>query len=202
MKRPLISVIALSLMLAMCLSVRSQTEPDLERKIEEIFRYRRQEGENYDAKARIEALGNTEEVKVILLKMLTKHKYADVRSLESRFLVGAVLMLGEMKAKQAAEPLSQMLFDQKVHENIRALAARSLGQIDAVGSKPLLLKALANTSDYFGVRVEAAEALAKTKDPQVLKALQRSSRAEKDDFVRQKFETAAKELRARMQAAQ
>jgi len=201
MKRTLISAVALSLMLAMCLAVRSQTDPDLERKIEQIFLYQAREGVSYDKKARIEALGNTEEVKAILLKMLTKHKYA-FRSLESRYLAGATWILGEMKAKQAAEPLSQLLFDQKVHENIRTRVARSLGQIDPVGSKPLLLKALANTTDYFGVRVEAAEALAKTKDPQALKALERYSRAERDPVVRQKFETAAKELRARIQTAQ
>ena len=78
------------------------------------------------------------------------------------------------------------------------MAARSLGQIDAEGNKQLLLKALANKDDYFQVRVYAAEALGKTKDAEVLKALENYGREEKDSHVKQQFEKAAQELRGRL----
>ncbi|MFN2510159.1 MAG: HEAT repeat domain-containing protein [Pyrinomonadaceae bacterium] len=60
-----------------------------------------------------------------------------------------------------------------------------MGQIDPESNKQSLLNALTNKSDYFGVRVEAAEALATTRDRQVLKALERHSGEEKDSFVPQ-----------------
>jgi HEAT repeat protein len=118
--------------------------------------------------------------------------------LEYVYLNGATWVLGEMKEQQATFPLSQMLFDKKVHENIRALAARSLGQIDADGNKQLLLRALGNVNDYYIIRVYAAEALAKINDPQALKALEQYSRQERDAHVRQKFENAAREIRGRI----
>ena len=118
--------------------------------------------------------------------------------MEFLYLNGAVWMLGERKVKQAEGPLPQILFDRRVHENVRALAARSLGQIDSEANKQLLLKALANTSDYFAVRVYAAEGLAKTKDRLVLKALEKYSREERDPHVRQQFQKAAQQVRARI----
>lgn len=151
-------------------------------------------------RAELEDLGRTEEVHAILLNWLSKHKHSDPGTKESLYLRGATWILGAMQVKQATEPISQILFDPKVHENVRALAARSLGQIDADANKEVLLTALANTADYFGIRVEAAEAVAKTKDPQVLKALSRYAREERDSYVKQKFEKAAQDLRAKIRS--
>jgi HEAT repeat protein len=79
---------------------------------------------------------------------------------------------------------------------IAHLAARSLGQIDPEANKQTLLGALA-TSDHYLVRVYAAEALGKTRDAEVLKALERIGREEKDSYVRGEFEKAASALRAK-----
>ena len=202
MKYVVAFAVALSIILAMAPPVQSQAEADLERQIEAIFRYepRIDAGEKYDKKAKLEGLGRTEEVKAILLTMLTRYKYSEPETnfYESIYLSGAAWMLGEMKVKQAETSLSQILFDRRVHENIRALAARSLGQIDPEATKELLLKALANNSDYFAVRVYAAEGLAKTKDQRVLKALEKYSREERDPHVRQQFQKAAQQVRARI----
>lgn len=186
--------------LAMHLPVQSQSDPDLERKVEAILRYqpRIDAGEKYDTKAKLEELGHEEEVKAILLRMLTQYKYSEAETLQFVYLNAATWMLGAMKVKQAEAPLSQILFDPGVHENVRALAARSLGQIDAEANKQVLMRALANVSDYFAVRVYAAEGLAKTKDPEALKALERYSREERDPYVREAFQKAAQEVRAKI----
>jgi HEAT repeat protein len=82
-----------------------------------------------------------------------------------------------------------------IYENVRAVAVRSLGGIDAEASKKDLLWALNATSDYFLIRVYAAEALAKTKDSQVPGQLQRYAQSERDSYVRQQFEKSEQELK-------
>lgn len=180
----------------------TQCQTDIEKRIQMILLYQPIEGENYNAKAKIAQLGQIENVKSILLEIVGKYKQSEPGTEEYLYFAGAIRMLGELKEKRAIELLTQILFDQHINKGVRAYAARSLGQIDPERSKQSLLKALANKSDYFGVRVEAAEALATTRDRQVLKALERHSCEEKDSFVRQKLETAAKELRARIRATQ
>jgi hypothetical protein len=92
-----------------------------------------------------------------------------------------------------------MVFNRLVHENIRALAVRSLGNIDAASNKKLLLKALrANPSDYLMLRVYAAEGLAKITDRQILAALELAARQEADSFVREKLRAAAQKIRANL----
>lgn len=198
--RNVLGTIVVYLIMAVSLPIYGQS--DLERKIEMIFRYQPMEGEKYDAKAKIEELGSRNEVGGILLGMLKKYKHSEPGSMESIYLNGATWMLGEFKDQRATNLLSQMLFDTKTHENVRALAARSLGQIDAEGNKRLLLKALANKDDYFQIRVYAAEALGKTKDSEVLKALEKYSREETDSHVKQQFEKAARELSGRLRRPQ
>jgi HEAT repeat protein len=70
--------------------------------------------------------------------------------------------------------------------------------IDAEANKEVLQRALYDTTDFFGVRVDAAEALAKTKDPEVLETLEHYAREETNTYVRQKFEKSAQELRGKM----
>lgn len=196
MRGMIVIVIALCVMLATHIFASSQS--NLEREIEMIFRYDPVFGEEYNRKAKLDGLGRHGEVKAVLIKMLSKYKHSEPETLEYIYLNGATWALGEMKEQQAASPLSQMLFDKKVHENVRALAARSLGQIDAEGNKQLLLRALDSVNDYHMIRIYAAEALAETKDPQALKALEKYSREERDPQIRQKFEKAARDLRAKI----
>lgn len=181
-------------------SAPNQSTSNLEREIELIFVYQPHSdaGEKYDKVAKIRGLGREEEVKAIVLNMIAKYDYSRPGTIEAIYLSGATWILGELGLKEASRPLAQMVFDHKIHENVRALAVRSLGQIDAEANKEILLKALAKVSDYFQIRVYAAEALAKTKDPNVLKALERYTRQERDDHVRQQFQKAAQALRARV----
>jgi HEAT repeat protein len=180
----------------LCVSVQAQA--DLERKIERIFLYQPASEEKYDRKAKIEQLEAGNEAHSILLRMLSKYKNSEPESREFLFLVGAVSVLGEMKEGQATEALSQMLFDKKVHENARALSARALGQISPEENKSILLKALADKGDYFAIRVNAAEALGKTRDAEILRVLEKYSNEEADSHVKQKFEKAAQELKGRL----
>ncbi len=195
-----ISLLTFSLsFLLLSASFLALAQSDLEGKVELIFLYQPVPGETYDRKAKIEQLGSGKEVRAILLRMLTKYKNSEPGSKEYLLLAGATSMLGEMNEKQSAALLSQMLLEQKVHENIRALATRSLGQIDPEGNKQVLLKVLANKEDYFVIRVYAAEALGKTKDLEALKALEKHSSEEKDPHVKQVFEKARNELKAKLQ---
>lgn len=198
--KSLLRTIVVYLIMAAYLPIYGQE--GLERKIEMIFRYDPVEGEKYDAKAKIEELGSRDEVGLILLGMLKKYKHSEPGSMEYIYLNGASWVLGGLRDQRATNLLSQMLFDAKTHENVRALAARSLGQINAEGNKQLLLKALANKDDYFQVRVYAAEALGKTKDSEVLKALEKYSQEEKDSHVKQQFEKAARELSGKLRRPQ
>ena len=201
MRGMFIWIVALFMAVTICPIVQGQS--DLEGQIKHIFLYQPEYGEKYDRKAKIEELGRSDEVKTILLRMLVNYKYSEPGTSnvkEYSYLTGAVSMLGALQEPESVSLLSLTLFDRNVHENVRALAVKSLGQIDPEGSKQSLLKALANISDYYLIRIYAAEALAKTTDPQVLKTLERYGRAEKDAYVRQRFDNATRELRARIRS--
>jgi hypothetical protein len=180
----------------LCFSAYAQS--DLEEKIERVFLYESDRDERFNRKAKIDQIGSGGEVRTILLGMLMRYKGAEPESKEYVLLLGATNMLGEMAEAQAVAPLTRMVFDKKVHENVRAYAVRALGQIDPEGNKNALLKALANKDDYFAVRVYAAESLGKTKDVEVLKALEKYSGEETDSHVKQKFEKAAQEVRGKL----
>jgi HEAT repeat protein len=198
MKNSFHCICILALIMTIYLPVCSQS--DLEEKIKMIFLYQPhpEAGEKYDRRAEIEKLSPKEQVRGILLVMLVNHQYATPGTEEYLYLTGATSVLGRLRDARAEDQLSSMLFDQNVHENARALAAQSLGQIDPEKNKHLFLRALGNKDDYFAIRVYAAEALAKTKDPQVLESLEQYAREETDSHVRQKLEKSAQELRTNM----
>jgi HEAT repeat protein len=174
------------------------SQAELEEAIKKIFLRRGTEGEREDTKERLEQLGTKEEVTAILRKLVAEHQYAQEESLDLSYLNGATWMLGEMADKQAEDRLSQMVFDPLVHENIRALAVKSLGNIDALSNKEILLQALrSDESEYLMIRVNAAEGLAKIKDPEVLAALEQAAQQESDSYIREKFQAAAKEIRSK-----
>lgn len=187
------SIFACMIVLATALATSPQglSQTSLEQQLQRVFL---SEHANLNEVAQ---LGRGEDVQAVLSNMMERYKYAEPGTKEYRLLGGATRALGIIEARRGITPLSQVLFDQKVHENIRADAARSLGQIDAEGNKQALLKAL-ETADHYLTRVYAAESLAKTKDTQALRALERYSREERDSFVRQKFEKAAQEIKARI----
>jgi hypothetical protein len=144
----------------------------------------------------VRKLGTDKQIAEVLTEFASTYRYAKKQSEEFLILRGAVASLGELKVNSADKLLASLLTDQKVHENIRAMSARSLGQIDPEGNRKVLLKALASTEDYL-TRVYAAEGLANTKDSEALTVLERYSSDEKDSYVRQKFEKAAEALRAK-----
>jgi HEAT repeat protein len=81
----------------------------------------------------------------------------------------------------------------------RRRSVKSLGDIDPEANKELLLQALQSdkSENHHMIRVNAAEGLAKLKDPEVLAALEQATRQESDPFIREKFQTAAKEIRSK-----
>jgi hypothetical protein len=141
-------------------------------------------------------LGTDKQIAEVLTEFASTYRYAKKQSEEFLILRGAVASLGELKVNSADKLLASLLTDHKVHENIRAMSARSLAQIDPEGNRKFLLKALASTEPYL-TRVYAAEGLANTKDSEALMVLERYSSDETDSYVRQKFEKAAESLRAK-----
>ena len=111
----------------------------------------------------------------VLLDMVTRYKYPNGTE-EELYRDGATSMLGAFRVKKAITPLSWLLFDDRVDKTTRALAAKSLGQIDIEASKEFLLAVMdPNVSDYYLARVNAAESLSQSSDPQVLMVLDRYS---------------------------
>jgi hypothetical protein len=149
-----------------------------------------------DLPVKLRQLGDESETAAVLMRLASTYRYAGEGSLGFKMVNGAVVSLGVLEVKSASELLSSLCTDRKVHEDVRALAARSLGQIDPESNKQILLRALA-PSEHYLVRVYAAEGLAKTRDAEALKALERYSREEKDSYVRQQFEKTAQKLRTK-----
>lgn len=198
MKGILVYVVALSVWVAICEPVQAQS--DLEKEVQMIFLRHVGEGEKYDKKAKLEELGHKDEVQTILLNMLTKYKYSRPGTAEFLYLNGSTWMLGAMGVKQSIPPLSNVLVDQRIDPTIRALALRSLGQIDVHENKKLLIRELTNKSNDHLIRVFAAEALAKTKDLKVLRILERCISEERDSHVREKFARSAQELKENLKS--
>jgi HEAT repeat protein len=136
----------------------------------------------------IKDLGPVGELGTVLIGMMTRYRYAKPESMECQYLKGSVSVLGQLKEARAVPQLLQLAVDRKAHENARAIATRSVGRIDAEGSKNFLLRILNASREYHQVRIYAAEGLARTDDPQTLAALNRHALAEK----------AAREIKARI----
>lgn|GEM_PF-5419358 len=166
----------------------------LEGKVRALFLL--EEGPTFaDVPNMLRQLGDDKETAAVLTNLASRYRDAKEQTLEFKILNGVVAVLGELRASSANELLSSLLTDRKVHENVRALAARSLGQIDPEANKQSLLKAM-DPSEHYLTRVYAAEGLARTKDPEALKSLERYGREESDSHVRQQFEKAAQAMRA------
>ena len=155
----------------------------LEEKVRAVFL---QELSTPDRQNNLRQLGEDNEIVQALIGLASRHRHAKERTGEFKVLNGVVASLGEYRARSANELLSSLLTDQIVHENVRALAARALGQIDPEANKQALLNALDPTG-YLIIRVYAAEGLAQTRDPEALKALERYILEERDVFVRAKL---------------
>jgi len=148
-----------------------------------------------DLRNKLRQLGDDREITATLMQLAGRYRHAREGFIELNVLHGVVAVLGDLRANAANELLLALLADRKVHQNVRALAARSLGQIDPEENMQTLLRALNDASDFYRVRVYAAEGLAKTSDGKVLAALERYSREERDSHVRQQFEKAAQAMR-------
>ena len=177
-----------------------RVQSDTETLIKRVLLHRGVEGEKYDIKSKLEEIGQHQQVVEILLKIIQDGKYAKSGTEQGMLMPAATFALGELRVPQAISVLTANLKDEKVDNIARALSARALSQIDLEGSKPILLDALKNKSNYYRIRLEAAEALANTKDSNVLKILDQHSREEKDPHVRKQLAGSAEKLRASMQS--
>lgn len=164
----------------------------LEEKVRALFM--REDGPPRDIPNELRQLGGDREIVAILLQMASKYKHAEAGTIEFKLLRSAVSLLGELSANSANEMLSSLATDPKVHQSVRARAIRSLGQIDPEANKQTLIQAL-DPSEHPQTRLYAAEGLAKTRDREALKALERFGREEKDSYVREEFGKAANGLR-------
>jgi hypothetical protein len=164
----------------------------LEEKVRLLFM--QEDGPPRDIPNDLRQLGGEREIAESLLQMASRYKHAEAGTIEFKLLRPAVSLLGELRANSANEFLSSLATDSKVHQSVRAMAIRSLGQIDSEANKQILIRAL-DPSEHPSVRINAAEGLAKTKDAEALKALERFGREEKDSYVRNEFGKAENALR-------
>ncbi|MFQ5740058.1 MAG: HEAT repeat domain-containing protein [Acidobacteriota bacterium] len=141
--------------------------------------------------AMVDALRNVgpeSQVRTVLLRWLSLRP-SRPDTMDGNRLHNAIAAAGALKAKWAIEPVSKALLDPSVHETTRSTAARMLGEIDPEAAKETLIRALdPQFAEYVFIRIHSAEALAKTKDPEVLKILRQYAAAEKDEFVLQRLQ--------------
>ena len=81
----------------------------------------------------------------------------------------AARSLGSLKAKEAVAPISGHLTD--ASEDVAAAAARALGEIASADAVTPLMKVLAKSSTPAKVQEQAANSLAKIKDPRAIPTL-------------------------------
>ncbi len=179
---------------------RIAVQSDTETLVKRVLLHKGTEGEKYDIKSKLEEIGQHQQIVEILLKMVQDGKYAKLGSPQGMLIPAATFALGALKEPQAVAVLKENLNDEKVDDIVRALSARALSQIDLEGNKQILLDALQNKSNYYRIRLEAAEALANTKDPNVLKTLDKHSNEEKDTHVKKQLAASAEKLRTRIQS--
>lgn len=195
------NLLTLCLMVTVLFSVGAgvEAQSEVEGRVKQELLYHRVEGEAYDIKARLEKIGQPEQVNKILIDVVTQYKYHKLGSMESMLYQSATGALGELRVTGAIGPLTANLKDRRVDKIKRAFSARALGQIDPDRSKQSLLEVLRDKSIYYDIRVEAAQALAKTRDPEVLRVLEQYAREEQDTFTRKQFEKAVQEMKANIQ---
>ena len=98
------------------------------------------------------------------------------------------------------QPLSDLLADRTADSGARGRAAQALGKIDADASKEVLLRSLApDNPDEFTVRMDAIDALGKSRNESVIASLQRCVETEKEESLKQRILGAISEIRSRIQ---
>ena len=196
-----ITIIFLATCLVLLTSSRNvQCQSNLEERVKSVFRRQPAEGVPHSRKLDIEQLGHTVEVRQILLNIIAKYKGVTVES-GGNFteLLGSIFVLGDLNEVRAIPILVEILSDDKSDNIVRSVAARAIGKIDPIGNKQHLLLILENKSNYYSIRLAAADALAKTKDASVLKLLDKYKNEEKDTFVKKQLADSAQKLRERLQ---
>ena len=176
--------------------IASQSEADLESKIERLLLPHH----GVDIRA-IEGLAPRPAIRDVLLRLIAKYRNADpdtVKNLDFILLDRAVFALGQLKEAQALQPLSDLLADRHINDNIRSRAARALGKIDADASKDVLLRSL-DPDNHISVRLAAIEALGKARGAAVLDSLQRYLKTEQRDSLRRRATESIREIRSRIQ---
>lgn len=109
---------------------------------------------------------------------------------EKGTVLRAATILGDLKVREVADTLAQVLGDPKTDPYVAAAAARSLGAIGDEGYRTALIQAL--EGGPVSVRLAAVEALGSLgPDQAVVDALYRASRRDRSERV---SETAGKVL--------
>ena len=122
----------------------------------------------------LEYCGDKKAAVAALSKSLVDDKEEGVRR-------ASAAALAKLPDAAAVEPLMKALADQ--NDAVRGLSATALGSIkDNRASKSLLQ--VVNDDPKSIVRMQAANALAKIKDPAIVEELQKSMSAEKDEMVK------------------
>jgi len=139
-------------------------------------------------------LGDAKSITAVLIDLATRSRDAEPPGLERLYLIESVFALGKFKATEAL-PLLKDLVKSRDTE-LRVYTVQAIAQIDAKGSRGLLLQSLGD--ENFAVRRAAAEGLATTNDPAILTELEVQASREQFRDTFQAIQALADAMRSRM----
>ena len=147
----------------------------------------------------VKAAGPPDLVKAAVLKILDESYPATPnKGMTLRRVIGVI---GGLKYREAIPKIQLVLRDSALYQATRMSAARTLGRIDPEGSKEVLLAAFDACAPLeFRVRIAIAEALAETRDRNVLAKLETWARGEpQGSFERKNFDRIVSSMRTKLQ---
>lgn len=139
-------------------------------------------------------LGDAQSISTVLIDLATRCRDSKAPDVQRRYLIESVFALGKLKSLNALPLLSDMAKSRDTE--LRIYANQSVGQIDAKGSRDLLLQALKD--DTFAIRKAAAEGLATTNHPAILTELEVQASREQYRDTFQAIQALADAMRARI----
>ena len=147
----------------------------------------------------VKAAGPPDLVKAAVLKILDESY--PVTPNKRLALLRAIGVIGGLRYREAIPKIQLVLRDGSLSQATRMSAARTLGRIDPEGSKEVLLAAFDACAPLeFQVRIAIAEALAETRDRNVLAKLETWARGEpQGSFERKNFDRIVSSMRTKLQ---
>ena len=92
-----VSALVVFVMVSLWVCAFAQSQPSIEKRVQRVLLYESVEGENYSLRTEIAKIGNTDEVREVLLRMVMQYKRSKLGTIEFIYIYRAIWVLGEMQ---------------------------------------------------------------------------------------------------------